>query len=91
MNSLAKGVTDPANNPNGLPNLEYNGNQQDDSQDFVVNDPASDHFHVEWNLKIIAKGNDGSIFDQDDFFLHIVADTPVDITSAVLSGTNYCR
>ena len=42
-------------------------------------------------IKVIAKGNDGTIFDDDDFFLHIMMDTPLDVAQATLTANTYCR
>jgi len=90
LNSQAQGSTDPANNLNALPTLQYNGGQQYDSQDMVFV-TGNEHYKLEWNIKIIAKGNDGTIFDDDDFFLHLVMDTPLDVTQASTTTSTYCR
>lgn len=89
MNTQAQGTSDANNNPNNRPALNYNGSQEQDSQDFVVG--STSRYHAEWNLKVMAKGNDGTIFDSDDFYLHMVMDSPVDVTDAVISSSGYCR
>lgn len=89
MNTQALGTSDPNNNPNNRPALNYNGSQEQDSQDFVVG--TTSRYHAEWNLKVMAKGNDGTLFDSDDFYLHMVMDSPVDVSEAVISSSGYCR
>jgi hypothetical protein len=93
MNTQALGTSDQSNNPNSRPKFDYNGSQEQDSQDFVVDNSvgSTSRYHAEWNLKIMAKGNGGVLSPDDDFYLHMLMDSPVDVTQAVISSSGYCR
>jgi hypothetical protein len=86
MNTQAQGVT---NQPTAV-YRSYVGSEEYDSQDFVFTTQTEKH-KVEWNVKVIAKGEDGGVHDEDDFFIHIVMNVPLDPTQADLTASGYCR
>jgi hypothetical protein len=50
----------------------YTGSQEYNSQDFTFLSGDRNRFKFEWNVKMIAKGEDGTLMPGDDFFLHVV-------------------
>jgi hypothetical protein len=90
LNSQAQGATDPVRNPPAVPTLQYVGSQEQNSQDMVFA-TGNERYKMEWTIKVIAKGNDGTIFDDDDFFLHVMMDSPLDVAQATLTANTYCR
>jgi hypothetical protein len=66
------------------------GSEEYDSQEFVFTN-TTDRYKVEWNVKMIAKGEDGTIHDEDDFFLHIVMNTGFDPTQTDITTLGYCK
>ena len=51
----------------------YSGSQEYNSQEFTVLSGDKNKFKFEWNVKVIARGEDGTLFPEDDFHLHVVA------------------
>ena len=50
----------------------YSGSQEYNSQLISVPTGNQDRYKFEWNVKMIAKGEDGRLVPEDDFFLHVV-------------------
>jgi hypothetical protein len=50
---------------------------------------GTERYKEEWNMKIIAKGEDGSLHPEDDFFLHVVSYLAVDHVDALADP--YCK
>ena len=74
----------------------YSGSEEYDSQTFTT--PTTDRFWFEWNLKMIARGEDGvTLFDGDDFVMHIKMRMGPEPTffppeEVSITGSNeYCR
>jgi hypothetical protein len=89
LNSQAQGVTSPAVAATVDP-LNYVGSEEYNSQQIVFV-TGTEKYKLEWNMKIIAKGNDGTLFPEDDFMMHIVANVPLDPTQMDVTGTSYCQ
>ena len=86
MNTQAQGVT---NVPLAV-YRQYVGSEEYNSQDMVFSD-ENQKYKLEWNVKMIAKGEDGTIHDEDDFFLHIVMNMPFDPLQADITTYGYCN
>lgn len=86
MNTQAQGIT----NVPLVAYRQYVGSEEYDSQDFVFTTRA-EKYKVEWNVKMIAKGEDGTIHDEDDFMLHIVMNTPFDPLQADITTEGVCK
>jgi hypothetical protein len=54
------------------PTRRYTGGQEYNSQTFTFLLGDNNKFKFEWNVRLIAKGEDGTLFPEDDFHLHIV-------------------
>ena len=50
----------------------YSGSQEYNSQLFTLSPSNKDPFRFVWNVKMIAKGEDGRLMPEDDFFLHVI-------------------
>jgi hypothetical protein len=89
--SWALGVTDvtiPAVDPRWR---RYAGSETYDTQERIYA-TGRERYKEEWNMKILAYGNSDERHDEDDFFLHVVIDIPVDPTSiANLYAYGYCK
>ena len=55
------------------PTRKYSGSQEYNSQSITVDATSTTKLRYVWNLKIIAKGEDGNFAPADDFFLQVVA------------------
>jgi len=86
MNTQAQGIT---NVPTAV-YRQYVGSEEYNSQEFVFTTPL-DKYKVEWNVKMIAKGEDGTIHDEDDFFIHIIMNAGFDPTQADITSLGYCK
>ena len=51
----------------------YSGSQEYNSQTLSMPANSTERFKFEWNVKVIAKGETGTLVPEDDFFLHIVS------------------
>ena len=51
----------------------YSGSQEYNSQTFTVLANATEKFKFEWTVKMIARGESGTLHPEDDFFLHVVS------------------
>ncbi len=72
LNSVAQGITDTETAP-GASVRRYTGSEQFNSQILTILANSTEKVQFEWNMKIIAKGEDGTLFPEDDFFLHVVS------------------
>ena len=52
---------------------KYSGSQEYNSQTFTVLSGDTNKFKFEWNVKVIAQGETGTLHPEDDFVLHVVA------------------
>lgn len=52
---------------------KYSGSQEYNSQTITVDPTSTNKFRYGWNVKIIAKGEDETLFPGDDFVMHVVA------------------
>jgi hypothetical protein len=86
MNTQAQGVT---NIPLAA-YRQYVGSEEYDSQDMVFSD-QNQRYKLEWNVKMIAKGEDGAIHDEDDFFIHVIMNTPFDPLQADVTTYGQCK
>jgi hypothetical protein len=89
--SAALGVTDvtvPATDDRWR---KYVGGETYDTQERVYS-TGRERYREEWNMKILAYGNRDERHDDNDFFLHVVVDIPVDPTSIpAMYAYGYCK